>query len=109
MNKVDYLLIQTTTDDENIAQTLARHLIQNHLAACVQIMSPVTSYYRWEAQVTTSQEWLLQIKTTLASYPQVEQAIRQLHNYQIPEIIALPIIGGSNEYFKWIDIECQIQ
>lgn len=102
-----FIQIQTTTDSEDNAGVIARYLIENQLAACVQILPSVQSHYRWEGELVTSQEWLLLIKTTRAKYPEVEQALYNLHHYQLPEIIALPIVKGSAAYLNWLDSECQ--
>jgi periplasmic divalent cation tolerance protein len=72
------------------------------LAACVQITGPATSVYRWQGKVESSQEWLCIIKTQASGYPAVEAAIRELHTYQVPEIVAVPIVAGSAEYLAWL-------
>jgi len=102
-----FIQIQTTTDNEANAQTIARYLVENHLAACVQIIQPVTSYYIWADKPTTSLEYLLLIKATLANYPAIVKVIQKLHNYQLPEIIATPIVAGQEDYLSWLAAACQ--
>lgn len=97
-----FIQVQTTTDSEELAHRIASTLVQQQVAACVQVLGPVTSTYRWQNRVETGQEWLCLIKTTQALYAQVEAAVRQLHSYQNPELIALPICAGSKEYLKWL-------
>ncbi len=80
-------------------------LVERCLAACVQVVGPITSTYRWEGRVETAEEWQCVIKTGRALWDGVEQAIRELHPYQVPEIIALPIECGSRAYLEWIDAQ----
>ncbi|HEX4131173.1 MAG TPA: divalent-cation tolerance protein CutA [Pirellulales bacterium] len=105
MNSDEYLVVMTTVDSVAGAEGLATTLVERRLAACVQITGPVSSTYRWEGEITRSQEWLCLIKTRRASYEALEAAIRELHSYQTPEIVAVPIVAGSAEYLKWIDEE----
>ena len=96
------LLVITTTETAEAAQQLAQQLVERELAACVQIVSPLTSVYRWQGNVETAAEVLVLIKTTVAAYAALEVAIKQLHSYQIPEVIAVPITAGSAEYLTWL-------
>jgi periplasmic divalent cation tolerance protein len=75
------------------------------LAACVQITGPITSIYRWKGKVENVQEWLCMIKTREELFDKVETAIKKLHSYETPEIVAVPIVKGSKEYLTWIDDE----
>lgn len=84
---------------------MAGGLVEARLAACVQIIGPVRSVYRWQGQVERADEVLLSIKTRAALYPQVEAAIRELHSYEIPEIVALPVAAGLPAYLDWIAAE----
>jgi periplasmic divalent cation tolerance protein len=77
-------------------------LVEQELAACVQILSPMTSVYRWQGQIERATETLLLIKTLPDSYPAVETAIKTHHPYQTPEIIALPITAGAEDYLAWL-------
>ena len=99
------IVVITTTPDRELAQHIARSLVEKRLAACVQIDGPVESWYRWQGQLETATEWRLMIKSRSAVYAELEQAIRTLHPYEQPEIVALPISAGSAGYLKWIDEE----
>lgn len=85
------------------AETLARALVAEGLAACVNRVPGVQSTYRWEGQVRDDRETLLVIKTTAPAYPALERRIRELHPYDVPEVIALPIARGSEPYLSWLD------
>ncbi len=77
-------------------------LIERRLAACVQISGPITSVYRWQEKIETGSEWRCEIKTRMAHYAAVESAIRELHSYDVPEILALPVVAGSQAYLDWL-------
>lgn len=98
-------IVSTTTDSRELADAIAAALIEQRLAACVQISGPLTSVYRWQGKVETSQEWLCTAKTTAERFEEVAAAIRQLHSYDEPEIIAVPIVAGSPGYLQWIEKE----
>jgi periplasmic divalent cation tolerance protein len=100
-----YIQISTTTQTKEDAQKIARYLVEQNLAACVQITGPIESTYRWKEKVETAMEWLCLIKTRESLFDKVEAAIKKLHPYETPEIIAVPIIKGSREYLKWLDNE----
>lgn len=102
-----YIQVTTTTETREQAQTIARHLVEEKLAACVQIVEPITSIYRWKGKVEEAREWLCLIKTRDDLYDQVEKAIKKLHSYETPEIIAVPITKGSKEYLNWLDDELE--
>jgi periplasmic divalent cation tolerance protein len=94
--------VQTTTATKADAERIAAALVEQRLAACVQISGPITSCYRWQNAIETADEWRCTAKTTRAAYPRVEQAIRGLHPYDEPEIIAVPIVAGSVGYLTWL-------
>lgn len=100
---MDHLLVITTCPSTECAETLAHFLVQEHLAACVNQLPGVRSVYEWQGQVRTDQEIVLLIKTRAAVYDRVEQAIRTRHPYELPEVIALPIVRGSADYLSWIN------
>jgi len=102
-----YLQVTTTTETKEQAQTIAQHLVDAKLAACVQITGPITSIYRWKGKVENAQEWLCLIKTRDDLYNKVEAAIKSKHPYETPEIIAVPIVKGSKEYLSWLDDETE--
>jgi periplasmic divalent cation tolerance protein len=98
----DYLQVTTTTDSGPAAERIASELVNRRLAGCVQIVGPIQSVYRWQGAVERAEEWLLLIKTTTERYAAVEAAIRELHSYEVPEIIATPITAGSDGYLTWL-------
>jgi periplasmic divalent cation tolerance protein len=98
----DTIQILTTTPDKDLAQRIAHALVEARLAACVQISGPVESIYRWEDRVESAAEWQCWIKTTRDRYAEVEQAIRGLHPYEVPEILALPVVEGQVDYLQWL-------
>jgi len=75
------------------------------LAACVQVAGPITSTYRWHGKIETAQEWQCWAKSRGDLYDRIEQAIRRLHPYEVPEILAMPIIAGNGSYFAWMEEE----
>ncbi|MBU8910764.1 MAG: divalent-cation tolerance protein CutA [Desulfobacterales bacterium] len=99
---MEYCIILTTCPSNEEAHTLAAKLINEKLAACVQL-SPITSYYTWKGGIHTDPEIRLLIKTRTKLYESVEQFIKQHHSYEVPQIVQLPIMGGSDEYLDWID------
>lgn len=103
----DFLQVITTLDKPDTAEKLARQLVERRLAACIQISGPVTSIYRWQGITETAAEWVCTIKTRSDLYPQLESAIKSLHPYEEPEIIAVPIVQGSNSYLSWVEAETQ--
>jgi periplasmic divalent cation tolerance protein len=99
----DALQIVTTTANKADAERIAQGLVERRLAACVQIGGPIKSCYRWQGQIETAEEWVCTIKTRHSHYGQVEAAIRELHPYEMPEILATPIVAGSQAYLAWLD------
>jgi periplasmic divalent cation tolerance protein len=97
----DLIEVVTTTARKDEAETIARELVQRRLAACVQIVGPVTSVYRWQGSVEHSQEWMCRIKAPRDLYEQVAAAIRELHSYETPEIIAQPVLAADEQYEAW--------
>lgn len=98
----DTRVVFTTAGDSTEAEKIARALVDRRLAACVNILPQVRSIYRWQSNVEDAAEILLVIKTTAAQFPAVCGAIRELHSYDVPECIALPITDGSPDYLKWL-------
>ena len=99
---MDIQLIITNLPNRDIAQKLATRLVESGLAACVNILAPCTSVYTWQDTLETAEEYPLLIKALKNNYSAIEQAILELHPYELPEIIALPIVGGSFKYLSWI-------
>lgn len=96
------ILVLTNCPDEQSANQLALQLLEQKLAACVNIMPHVRSLYRWQGKIERADEITVLIKTARVHYAQLEQAIKDGHPYQVPEIIALPIIAGSFDYLNWL-------
>ena len=96
------LLVITNLPDRAVAEKLADALVGGGLAACVNILSPCRSVYRWKGEIQHDEEFPLLIKTTRARYPALEQAIRAGHPYELPEIIAVPIERGLPAYLDWV-------
>lgn len=96
-----YGVVFVTTESEKQARAIASAIVQEQYGACVSLM-PVHSVYTWENEVHSDPEWQLMIKTDLAYYSQLETRICQLHSYDVPEIIALPILAGLTPYLNWI-------
>ena len=99
------LIVITNAPDRDIALKIARALIERKLAACVNILAECTSIYRWQGKLETATEVPLLIKTRAAIYPELEAAIKSLHPYELPEIVAVPIERGSPEYLEWVNAE----
>ena len=99
---MNLLLIMTNLPDRASAETLAASLVDNRLAACVNILAPCRSVYRWKGAIEAADEIPLLIKTTETNYVALEGAIRALHPYETPEIIAVPITQGLPDYLAWV-------
>jgi len=95
-------IVLTTAGSHDEARRLAHALVQRRQAACVNLVGPVESLYRWKEEVETAQEWLLLIKTTAAMFDGVQATIRELHSYELPECVQVPIEAGTEEYLNWI-------
>lgn len=98
----DYVQIVTSVGCREDAQRMAQDLVERRLAACVQVCGPITSVYRWQGKVETAEEWLCVAKTTRDQYAAAEGAIRRLHDYDVPEILAMPITAGYGGYLDWL-------
>ena len=96
-----HLLVLTGTSSHAEAQSIADAAVEQRLAAAVQIIGPVGSAYRWKSQMEHAEEWLCLLKTSAELYAEVEQLIQSLHSYELPGILAVPIIGGSERYLEW--------
>lgn len=96
-----FLMVLTTTANEEQGARLARSLLDARLAACVHL-HPIRSVYRWKGEVFDESEWRLTAKTTVEQYEAVERHIREQHPYETPEIVRIAIDGGSAEYLRWI-------
>jgi periplasmic divalent cation tolerance protein len=102
-----YIQVVTTTARREEAQRIARELVEKRLAACAQIVGPITSIYRWQDKIETDEEWQCWAKTRSELFTQVEEAIRASHPYEVPEILAMPVVAGSERYLGWLDEQTQ--
>lgn len=102
----DACMVMTTFPDKNTARRITEELLDARLAGCIQTL-PISSAYRWQGEVHHDQETLALIKTTTESYPEVESLIREIHPYECPEIICLPITAGLPDYLAWLQCECR--
>jgi periplasmic divalent cation tolerance protein len=100
-----YLQVTTTTDSESEARKLAELAVKARLAACAQVLSPITSVYWWQGKVENAQEWMVVLKTTAARVEQLIESLRAEHSYDTPEIVAVPIVSGNPAYLDWITAE----
>ncbi len=105
MSTAETLLVLTNLPDADSAGRVARLLIDRRLAACVNILSPCTSVYRWQDAIETAAEVPVLIKTTLARYPELQAALTEAHPYELPEIVAVPLHEGLPAYLAWIGAE----
>jgi periplasmic divalent cation tolerance protein len=100
-----YIQVVTTTEKKEDAEKIAACLVEKRLAACVQITGPITSLYRWKGQIEKAQEWQCWIKSKETLYKEIEKTIKSVHPYEVPEIIAVPIVAGSRDYLAWLESE----
>lgn len=94
--------VATTTGTREVAERIAVELVDLRLAACVQVSGPITSTYRWHGQIENAEEWLCTVKTTREHMAAIQDVLKRLHPYEVPELIATPIVGGSDAYHKWL-------
>jgi periplasmic divalent cation tolerance protein len=101
----NHVVVITTTDSADAAAALARAVVEARLAACVQISGPVRSVYRWEGELHDDQEWQLWIKTAYDRVDELTEFVKAGHGYDVPEVLALPVLGGNPDYLAWITQE----
>jgi periplasmic divalent cation tolerance protein len=99
-----YGVVFVTAASRQEAEAIATSLVQSQLAACVSLL-PIHSIYAWQGELHQEQEWQLLIKTDLGQFQTLETKIRELHSYEVPEIIALPLVAGSQPYLEWISAQ----
>ena len=100
-----YIVIFVTASNKDEAEKISNQLVEDRLAACVNIVDGVTSIFRWEEKIDKADEVLLIIKTKKVLFSQIAKTIKSLHSYTIPEIIAIPIVEGSEDYLAWVEGE----
>jgi periplasmic divalent cation tolerance protein len=101
----DKIVVLNTCDSADEAERIARSLIDQRLAACVTVIAPARSFYRWNGAITDAAERLLIIKSSRALFERLRAALESAHSYEIPELLALPVIEGSSGYLAWLDGE----
>jgi periplasmic divalent cation tolerance protein len=99
----DKIVVLTTCDSEKQAAQLARHLVEHRIAACVNILPKARSIYRWQGKIEDSGEWMLLIKSRRDLFAALRAEIQKLHTYEVPEVIAIPMVDGSEAYLGWLD------
>lgn len=100
-DKNNYCMVLTTVNNQQVKQDIIQRLLEKRLAACIQVM-PIESHYLWQEKICQDSEELLIIKTESCRYPEIESAISQLHDYDVPQIVKLPFSDGFNPYLSWI-------
>ncbi len=98
----DAVIVFSTCASRKQAQQIARVIVEERLAACVQLLPPIQSVYRWEGAIEQSKEVLMLFKTTAARFSELEKRIAELHSYDTPEIVAVPVIAGAERYLAWL-------
>jgi periplasmic divalent cation tolerance protein len=101
----DKIVVLSTCETGEQAEKLARHLVDNRLAACVNILPGARSIYRWKGATEDAAEWLLIVKSRRDMFDSIRAAIAKLHTYEVPEVIAMPVVDGSESYLGWLDRE----
>ena len=99
----DYVQVVTTVERKEDAERIARALVEARLAACVQVLGPITSTYWWKGEIETAEEWQCVAKSRGDLFARIGGAVRDLHPYEVPEILAVPIAAGSESYLAWLE------
>jgi periplasmic divalent cation tolerance protein len=99
----ELLQVTTTTGTREVAERIAVELVDRRLAACVQVSGPIRSTYRWQGQVESAEEWTCTAKTSRDQLAAIQELLKELHPYELPELVATPITGGSEAYLKWVE------
>ena len=97
--------VVTTTGTKADALMIAQTVVEKRLAACVQVIGPITSTYLWKGEIETAEEWLCLIKSRADLFEELVAAIKEVHPYDVPEILAVPVVAGSEDYLAWLDSE----
>jgi len=101
----DKIVVLNTCASAEEAEKIAQRLVEVRLAACVTVLPGARSYYRWQGAIENADEWVLLIKTSRESFDSLRVELEKLHSYDVPEIIALPIVDGAANYLNWLDTE----
>ena len=100
-----FIQVLTSAGTKEDAQKIAQSVVEKRLAGCAQVVGPITSTYWWEGKIDSAEEWLCIIKSRNDLYKELEKAIQQIHPYKVPEILAVPVVEGSQSYLEWLDGE----
>lgn len=98
----DTVRVETTVDSRDGAERLARSVVEHRLAACAQVSGPITSFYRWEGRIQADEEWTVVVKTAADRLDELTAHIGEVHPYDVPEVVAVPVTGGSPAYLEWV-------
>lgn len=101
--KNTYIIVLVTTPAKKEAEKIVQHLLDNKFIACANIIGPVSSVFRWSGKIEKAEEYLTLMKTRSDLFEKVEGAVKALHSYEVPEILAIPIVEGSKAYLKWLE------
>lgn len=105
LNNPDHIVVLITASSTDEAKKISDSLIKKNLAACANLINPIQSIFRWQGNICDESETLIVIKTRAALFDSLQDEVQKTHSYEVPEIIALPIINGNDNYLKWIDKE----
>jgi periplasmic divalent cation tolerance protein len=97
-----FIQVSTTVNSKETASKIARKLIDERLSSCVQVLGPIQSRYWWKGRIERATEWICLVKARSSDYPGIEASIKKVHPYDVPEILALPILYGYSDYLDWI-------
>ncbi len=98
----EFIQISTTVNSKARANKIARRLLDEQVASCVQVLGPIQSNFWWKGKIERTKEWICLVKARAIDYHKIEACIRKLHSYQIPEILAFPVLRGNTDYLRWI-------
>ncbi|MDH5770045.1 MAG: divalent-cation tolerance protein CutA [Candidatus Bathyarchaeota archaeon] len=101
----EYIQVITTFGNKEEAEKISQIVVEKRLAGCAQVIGPITSIYWWKGKIERAEEWLCLIKSQADLYQELESTILQVHSYENPEILAMPIIRGSKSYLSWLESE----
>jgi periplasmic divalent cation tolerance protein len=107
VNSTNSIVVLITVGSEEEARKIGESLVEGKRAACINIVPGVDSLFRWEGKIDLAREFLLLVKTKESLFPKIVELVKRMHSYEVPEIIALPIITGSEDYLKWLNTACQ--
>ncbi len=97
-----FLIVRTSLDSKDAAQKIAESMVKERLAACCWVSGPIQSTYWWQGKLEQAEEWVCEFKTRKELYAELEQAIKAIHSYDEPEVVAIPVVEGSRSYLDWI-------